>query len=1045
MDVTATVISNYNGSQIQCFGDSSGVAVAVASGGTVAVDYQYTWSVTTQTTDTALGLPDGTFVVTVTDDLGCSDTAVVTLVDPSSVVATITTFVPVSCLGDCNGSATVSGSGGTGIVYTFQWDAAALNQTTGTATGLCAGLYAVTVSDANGCVGVTSVNITEPSTAINATAVVSSNFLGQDVSCNNAFDGAATASAVGGTPGYTFLWSGSAASGQTTDTAVGLGAGTYCVTVSDALGCPDSACVTLTEPAAVIPNVDTTIDVLCFGDSTGSATVSATGGTAPYSFLWEVAANSQTTATATGLLAGSYTVTVSDANLCQGVAVIVVGQPSGVLNVTALVTSNYPGGTPLQCFGDSSGTALATITGGSSPYSIIWNIGAQTTAAISGLPAGTFCVFVTDSLGCSDTACITLSAPVLLTASVSSNDALCRGEANGSATVTGSGGTGGYTFLWDVTAGSQTTATATGLAAGVYPVTVTDANGCVAVSSAVVGEPATGVNVALLITSNYNGANVSCNGVDDATINASASGGSVAVDYDYIWSVGLINNPLVNVGAGQHCVTVTDDNGCSATDCITVTEPSAVTATIVTTSSVTCFGTCTGTATVAGAGGTTIAGYSFLWDAAAGNQTTPVALNLCAGSYNVTVTDANGCSGVAVAVIGTPASALTTSLNATSNYNGQQISCAGSSDGELTATVTGGTGTGTYIFSWSSNPSTTNLATGLSVAGNSHCVFVEDSLGCRDTACFDLIEPNVVSAIISNKTDVTCNGGTNGSATVSPAGGTGAFTYIWDNLDSTSTATTLTAGVMCVTVSDANGCSASTCTNITEPTLLTTTAAINSNYNGENVSCAGACDGIVFATGTGGTLPYQSYTWSTPGAGIGDTMTVACAGSVDVTVTDANGCTATASVTLTEPSAVTATITASNDATCNGQCDGDATVVGAGGTVTTGYTFLWSVTANNQTTAIATGLCSGTHTVTVTDNNGCSNVTSVFINQPALGVSATATVTSNYNGSDVTCIGDCDGEVTAIGSGGTVTTGYTFLWDANTGYIYLINNRSRQY
>ena len=103
------------------------------------------------------------------------------------------------------------------------------------------------------------------------------------------------------------------------------------------------------------------------------------------------------------------------------------------------------------------------------------------------------------------------------------------------------------------------------------------------------------------------------------------------------------------------------------------------------------------------------------------------------------------------------------------------------------------------------------------------------------------------------------------------------------------------------------------------------TATINSNYNGEDVSCAGACDGIVFATATGGTLLYQSFTWSTPGAGIGDTMTVACVGAVDVIVTDANGCTATASVTLTEPSAVTATITAFNDATCNGQCDGDAT------------------------------------------------------------------------------------------------------------------------
>ena len=1031
VDVTATVTSDFNGSAIQCFGDSSGTALAVATGGAPALSgYTFSWSLTSQTTALATGLPDGTFVVTAIDSVGCQDTAIVTLIDPSQVVASTVVVNTVSCLGGCDGEATVSAVGGV-AGYTVLWDAAAGNQTTATATGLCQGLYGVTISDANGCSSASTVNITQPSTAVTASALVSSNYNGQDISCNNAFDGVACGSAVGGTPSYTYLWGGGVASGATTQCVSGLNAGTYSVTVTDSLGCSAFNNVTLTEPSAVTPSVVSTVDVNCFGDSTGAATVQGIGGVGPYSFQWEAAADSQQTATATGLAAGSYLVTVLDANGCQGVDVVVVDQPTGPLNVTTAILSSFPGGTAMQCFGDSSGQATVNVSGGTSTYNILWDIGSQTTNTITGLSDGTYCVTVTDAQGCTDTACVTLIEPSLLTATTTTDSTLCNGGSTGSATVTGTGGTGAgsYLYQWDANAFNQNTATANGLAAGLYNVTVTDANGCQSVVAATVNEPATGVNVGLIVTSSYNGQDVSCNGAIDAIVSASATGGTVVGDYNYVWSNGTVDNPLDTVGAGQHCVTVTDDNGCSATDCITVTQPSAITATIAASTSVTCFNTCTGTATVAGAGGIPIPGYSFLWDAAAGSQTTAVAIGLCAGSYNVTVTDGNGCFAVSSVVITQPVAPLTTTLNVTSNFNGQQLSCAGASDGEITALITGGDGT--YSLSWNNSISTTNVATGLSAAANPHCVFVVDGLGCTDTACVNLVDPAAVTATITSTTAISCNGGSNGSATVTPAGGTGGFTFIWDDGQTTATAVGLSAGPICVTITDANGCAATACTNLTDPAALSLTATINSNYNGSNVSCAGSCDGIVFATAIGGTLPIQSYTWSTAGAGIADTITNACAGAVDVIVTDANGCTATASVTLTEPSAVTATITASTDASCNGQCDGNATVSAAGGTLTTVYTFLWSSSAGAQTTATATGLCSGTHNVTVTDNNGCNGVSSVFIDQPLLGVSATAVVSSNFNTEDVSCFGACDGEATAAGAGGTLITGYTFQWDAS--------------
>jgi gliding motility-associated-like protein len=1014
LDVDAVVTSSFaGGTQLQCFGDSSGSALATITDGTAPYNVQWTNGATTTAVNQ---LADGTYCIAVTDAAGCTDTACVTLTQPTVVVLNTVSVTNTSCNGGCDGQATVAASGGI-AGYTYQWDANAGNQTTATATGLCANVYAVTVTDANGCITSGSVTVTEPATAVVATATVV-----QDISCAGGLDGIATASAIGGTVAgpYNYSWS----VGGLTDTITGLAQGQVCVTITDDNGCSDVACVTITEPAALTSSMTNVIQINCNGDSTGSATVVPTGGTGTYTYAWSADAGSQSTATATGLPAGSFDVTITDANNCQTTNSVVITQPAGGLSALAAVT------TPVQCAGDSSGAAAVTIVGGTVPYRVLWDQG-STTAAISGLPDGTYCVTVTDNNGCTDTSCVTLVDPTAVTLSlVSSVDASCRGDNNGEATVIATGGSSPYTYEWDANAANQPTANATGLGAGVYAVTATDNNLCQGTFSVTISEPATGVNASANIVSNYNGQDVSCNGSTDGMIEAIVTGGTGP--YTYLWTDGTVNDTLMNVGAAQHCVTITDVNGCSDIACVTVTEPTVLTASIGTSSNASCNGTCDGTATATPTGGT--APYTYRWDAAAANQTTATIINLCAGSYNVTITDANGCEAVGIAVITQPTNRLDATVVVTSNYNGAQISCNGASDGEITASATGGTGV--YRFNWLTNASTTNIATGLAVAGNTHCVVVSDANGCVDTACIDLVEPTAPTITVTNQVNVSCNGLSDGSATVAGAGGTGAFRYDWDPVtaggQTTARANNLPAGSHCVTITDLNGCQISTCVNITEPTLLTATANIISNYNGEDVSCAGSSDGIVEVLPAGGTVGTgYTYTWSNSASVISDTNTVAAAGALTVTVTDANGCIATASVTLTEPNAVTATIASSVDASCNGTCDGQATVAGAGGTVTSGYTFTWSASANNQTTAIATGLCAGTHSVTVTDNNNCDNVTTVTINQPLTGITASATITSNYNGADVSCIDACDGEATAVGAGGTGA--YTYLWDANAG------------
>jgi hypothetical protein len=283
---------------------------------------------------------------------------------------------------------------------------------------------------------------------------------GEDPSCFGGNDGEASVSVNGGTAPYTYLWS----DGQTTATATGLTAGTYTVTVTDANDCSVSESITLTEPTELLAEVVAgSID--CFGESDATATVTASGGTPPYTYLWDDPA-SQTTATATGLPAGTYQVTVTDSQGCIVVESITIVEPAA-LELT--IDSD-----DVLCFGESTGSATANVSGGTPDYTYLWSDG-QTTQIATGLAAGTYEVTVTDANGCEITESITITQPEEILLSTATTDANCSDSDDGTATVTATGGTAPYSYLWS---DGQTTQTAIGLAAGDYSVTVTDTNGC---------------------------------------------------------------------------------------------------------------------------------------------------------------------------------------------------------------------------------------------------------------------------------------------------------------------------------------------------------------------------------------------------------------------------------------------------------------------------------------------------------------------------------------------------------------------------------------
>ncbi|BFM45408.1 hypothetical protein CFS9_40490 [Flavobacterium sp. CFS9] len=839
---------------VSCFGGSNGTATITASGGTAG--YTYLWS-TGATTATITGRIAGTYSVTITDANGCPKTINnIVIGQPAAALDGTATTTPASCFTGSNGTATVTPSGGT-PGYTYSWSPS--GGTAATATGLAAGTYSVTITDANACSKtVSGIVVGQPSSALDGTTTTTA------ASCFGGSNGTATVTPNGGTPGYTYSWS---PTGGTAATATGLAAGNYSVTITDANGCSKTITgIAVGQPAAALDGTPNATAVSCFGGSNGTATITASGGTAGYTYLWS---NGATTASITGLIAGTYSVTITDANACTKIINnIAVGQPAAALDGTIATTA-------VSCVGGANGTATVTPSGGTAGYTYAWSNG-STTQTINGLIAGTYSVTITDANACTKTINnIVVGQPAAALDGTATTTAVsCFGGANGTATVTPTGGTAGYTYSWAPTGG--TAATATGLAAGTYSVTITDANACQkTITGIVVGQPAAALDGTATTTA------VSCFGGVNGTATVTATGGTAG--YTYSWApTGGTAATATGLPAGTYSVTITDANACTKIiNNIVIGQPTALNGTA-TTTAVSCFGQADGTATVTPTGGT--AGYTYLWSNGATTQTIT---GLVAGNYNVVITDANSCTKTINNVTVFQPTAITVVPSQTN------VSCNGGQNGQASATVSGGGGS--YTYSWSPSGGTAATATGL--AAGTYTLTITDGNGCTKTQVYNILEPAAIATTITG-TNVSCNGGSNGTATVTATGGTGGYTYVWSPTGGNSaTASGLPSGNYSVVVTDANGCTKTANIVINEPALLNAAVATQTN-----ISCNGASDGAITTTITGGTTAY-TYLWSN-GATTKD-ISGLTAGTYTLTVTDANGCTASLAVTLTTTPDVT--------------------------------------------------------------------------------------------------------------------------------------------
>lgn len=755
-----------------------------------------------------------------------------------------------------------------------------------------------------------------------------------NVTCAGGNNGSATVTATGGSGVYTYNW---APSGGTAATATNLTAGNYTVTITESGNlCTGTATVTITQPTPI--NVTGNIThVNCFGGNTGVIDITPTNGTPGYTYNWS---NGSTSQDISLLTAGNYNVTVTDAVGCTATYTGTVNQTNTPLTST-MVTTN------VACFGGTDGICDITPTGGTPGYSYLWNTGA-TTQDINSLSANNYSVTITDALGCTTTANGTITQPTAINIVSNAVSVPCFGGNNGSVTLNTSGGTPGYTFLWS---NGATTQNIVGLTAGTYSVTATDANGCTATSSAFISQPLNPITV----TGTFN--NIDCFGNNTGAIDVTVSGGTGL--YGYLWSSGNTTQDLSALFPGTYSLTVTDINGCSNNSfSATITQPAAALNVTGTDVDILCFGGNTGTIDITPTGGTTP--YTYNWNNGANTQDIG---SLTAGVYNVTVTDANGCTNsLYTTMISQPASALTVTGIPT------QVLCYGMNTGSINLSVNGGTPG--YNFIWnngSTNEDQTNLPSG------NYSVTVTDANGCINSSYNTNITQPFAALLIDGALDhPTCNSFNDGSINVTMEGGTPPYTFQWNTGPTSEDITLLSAGNYNVTVTDGNGCTTNTTYTIIDPPALMLNPTV------QPTSCYGIVDGSILLSVTGG-VPGYNFLWNNNS--LGQNLLNVGPGNYSITVTDQSGCTATSSYIIPTTPPITVDIDGDSIHLIWLGESVDLEAYASGGTGDLTYT--WGpdnyLSCTTCQTTTASPLLNQLYAVTVTDVNGCTAIAGAYI------------------------------------------------------------------
>jgi len=936
---------------VTCFGNSDGSAVAAVAGGTFPYSYQWLDEDGNEvgTSATLSNVKASVYRVRITDSNGCSGVSgqtgyieqVATIHNPPSKLAFTTDVTPVACNGGSTGVIKVEPNGGWGS-YEFGTNKNSFT-TNDSFTGLAGGWYKIYVRDSMSCIDSADVMVGEQ------TSLVIDNISFTDVTCNGGNDGTVQVTVSGGVPNYRYYLDENEFSGSKDD----LVAGNYTITVKDANECSTYGKLTINQPSAI--SFTSEVQNSTCGLSDGFISITPMGGTGSLSVLWDY--NGMVSNSLIGIKSGNYSFTITDDAGCSerfSQSVSDEGGPNINLNNIA---------NPL-CYNGSDGTVSVEITSGTLPvkYKIYFDGIAKDSATIDSLPfiksyndlkQGEYNVTAADFNGCRTDKLFTITSPTDLSISTRKTDVKCKGESSGSAEVNVAGGTAPYSIQWFDSLGSVVGVGSqlSNVKAGTYTVKVTDANGCPSggkTSTVEIQEPQ--VELMLSIASK---ADVKCFGQNNGYVTLSASGGWGNYLYSSNDTAWQTSNTFDQLVAGDLNVYVKDKNGCKLSSTISINQNPPVEIDVSTTD-ITCFNANNGKIDIAATGGNGNYLYSInngtTWNGSASFN------SLQAGTYPIAVKDGNGCTVSGGNVnIGEPAK-LELQISGFT-----PLKCFGDADAAVELQAYGGVPN--YQFSKNSDSFVSESSfTGLSAG--SYDFNVKDGNGCIATINKNIVNPKKLSLSVSDYSDVSCYGGSNGSITLSATGGTPDYVFSINGSSAQPDATfgNLVAGDYSLKVVDANGCEASVSKAISQPdSPLTLSVA---NYS--DVSCYGKNDGKVVLLASGGTYPYSYSMGDGPFVSTSTFTALAASSGYSFTAKDSKGCMATVSKAISEPNELLIASANVKDPTCFSYTDGkvDATVSGG----TKPYTYLWS----NGSSLATTGLVkAGNYSLQVTDKNGC--------------------------------------------------------------------------
>lgn len=953
------------GTDLLCNGDNSGTVTANPTG---SAPFSYSWTNGAGTNQVGTNLPAGSYTVTLTDNIGCTANANVVITEPAALNAT-NTPTNVSCFGACDGQIDITAPSGGTPPYQYNINAGAFSGAS-SFPNLCQGSYNVIMEDANNCQFIMAgINVTEPT---DLTLAETANTAATCGLSNGSF----TVNAGGGTPAYQYDIGGAQ---QGSPTFNGLASGAYNVTVTDANGCTETIVVNIGNAAGPVPVVDSQTPVTCAGGLNGSVTVSASGGSAPYQFSLDGGPNQASNTFA--VTAGPHTITVTDANGCQGTVNFNIGTPTALTYNTVI--------TDATCNGVCDGTITINASNATPPYTYSDDNGLtfQSSNVLTGLCAGNVNVVVQDANGCLANSAEPIAEPSALNSAQVFTEPSCFGMSDGTITFAPAGGTPGYTYSIDNGATFTGANPQTGVSAGLIDVVVQDANGCQYTDQVNVTEPPQ-------FAFNFIANNPSNCGAQDGSFEITASNGLAPYFYsiDGGATVQVNNGFFNNLFSGLYNLVVTDANGC--TDSVY----SALSDNIMTTQtdaeiSTTCYNGCDGVGIVSQTNGAAPFTYTIN---TGGTQPAPVFAGLCAGQYFITIQDAGQCIGIQEVNIPEPDTiAFTASF--------VDVTCPGGSDGSINfGPVTGGdTGPYTYSIDGGANFQASPIFNGLAIG--TYNLVAMDGNGCLGGGTVTISQPPFWTEFV-NSSNLLCNGDNSGFIQVVAGGATGPYTY---DLSGTGNATgvfqNLAANNYTITMTDVNGCDTTFDHLITEPAVLTEANVLT------HVSCNATCDGEIDVTANGGTAPYQYSSDNGVILQSSNVLQNLCAGNHTLYVEDANGCTVTNNIVITEPTALGMNVVV-NPATC-GLPNGDITVTGNNGTP--GYQYSIDNGATFQGPSLFAGLAPGNYDVVVEDLNGCQyteNHTVLSENSPTIIA---------VNTTDIDCNGNCNGEIDVQANGGT--------------------------